>query len=202
MSYRETPLHLPSAHLDPHEEVIPVEIGMPTDLLDRCHAPQLGFQWCWAAVAQTVLAVNEIDIDQASIVEETFGRCPNGALPDSPATLQQLTETLNRTAQSRDLTPRVVMSDLHVGVDFNLIREELCWFKPVILAFGGNGAIGHAVLCTGILYNNHNATMQAVIVRDPSPRVGARGRRALTRQECERIIAMWTVRAQHWPETF
>src|SRR5712672_2043132 len=61
------------------------DVGLPSKIWDSdIYGEQRKSQWCWAASIQMTLKLGNIDVDQASIVRRSFGKSPDGDLPNWP----------------------------------------------------------------------------------------------------------------------
>jgi len=129
-------------------------------------------QWCWAACIEMVFRYYGLQVPQAQIVQQTWGRIVN--LPGLPG---QILENLNRPwidAAGRQFR---VSGDAFTANPITA-AQDLAQDMPLII-----GTMGHAMVLTALTYVrdlNGNGYVISAVVRDPWP---GRGRRVLSAQE-------------------
>lgn len=166
-------------------------VGLPSKIWNTdIYAEQRNSQWCWAASIQMVLKLQDIDVDQSSIVRRSYGVSPDGALPNWPGSFQVITRNLNGWSVTDSGTDYLVScafhpEGLHDGrwlpsspmkaLMAPLAIESFDERKGIILGYSPkNGGSGHAVVLSGIEYfndpnRNNLPVLTSITVRDPWP---------------------------------
>jgi len=157
-------------------------VGLPTDRMVDSAAQQRGSNWCWAACVQMVLSAKGIKVDQADVVQRTYGQ-----LVDLPGGHEQIATRLSGWFDTRSgktlLAASLVGGRLQEGLLYSYLKNQ----SPLILGVTYPGAeIGHAVVVTAAIFKITEAglELQQVVIRDPSPEYAAqKGKRLLTPEE-------------------
>lgn len=157
-------------------------VGIPTDRMAEVAAEQRGQNWCWAACVQMVLSTKGITVDQAEVVQRTYG-----ALVDAPGGGYDILGNLSGWFPTRSgrtlLAASVVPGPMQHGLLYSYLKNQ----SPLILGVSYPGAsIGHAVVVTAAVFkvSDTGLELREVIIRDPSPDLAAqKGKRRLTREE-------------------
>lgn len=145
-------------------------------------AEQQGQNWCWAACVQMVLSSKGIKVNQADVVQRTYG-----AVVDAPGGAEAILSRLSGWFQTRSgrmlLAASVVPGPMQEGLLYSYLKNQ----SPLILGVSYPGAqIGHAVVVTAAVFKISDAGLELkeVVVRDPWPDHAAqKGKRVLTREE-------------------
>lgn len=157
-------------------------VGIPTDRMVEVAAEQQGQNWCWAACVQMVLSTKGIKVNQADVVQRTYG-----AVVDAPGGADAILSRLSGWFQTRSgrtlLAASVVPGPMQEGLLYSYLKNQ----SPLILGVSYPGAsIGHAVVVTAAVFKVSDAGLELkeVVVRDPWPDLAAqKGKRKLTREE-------------------
>jgi hypothetical protein len=157
-------------------------VGIPTDRMVEVAAEQQGQNWCWAACVQMVLSTKGIKVNQADVVQRTYG-----AVVDAPGGADAIQSRLSGWFQTRSgrtlLAASVVPGPMQEGLLYSYLKNQ----SPLILGVSYPGAsIGHAVVVTAAVFKVSEAGLELkeVVVRDPWPDLAAqKGKRKLTREE-------------------
>jgi len=171
--------------------------GIPSSEMNYCAATQGASQWCWAACIQMVLRRHGVEMDQATIVERTYGRDPFGRLPDWPASFETITRNLNGWGIDQRGRRYTIASRFGQGAPpAALLVAEMRARRPVILAYQSGPMSGHAVVCTGVTFTETpgGVVVHSIVVRDPSPlaaAAGLRGRVEYSAASIARFITGW-----------
>ena len=145
-------------------------------------AEQQGQNWCWAACVQMVLSSKGIKVDQADVVQRTYG-----AVVDAPGGADAILNRLSGWFQTRSgrmlLAASAVPGPMQQGLLYSYLKNQ----SPLILGVNYPGAsIGHAVVVTAAIFKISDAGLELkeVIVRDPWPgHATQKGKRKLTPEE-------------------
>ena len=162
-------------------------VGIPTDRMVEVAAEQQGQNWCWAACVQMVLSTKGIKVNQADVVQRTYG-----AVVDAPGGADAILSRLSGWFQTRSgrtlLAASVVPGPMQEGLLYSYLKNQ----SPLILGVSYPGAsIGHAVVVTAAVFKVSDAGLELkeVVVRDPWPDLAAqKGKRKLTREEFANAI--------------
>lgn len=133
---------------------------------------QLESQWCWAACIEMVFAFHGYELDQETIVRDTWG-----AIYNLPAQPYHIVQNLNRSWVDRN-GRRFRSSGDSFSANPMTAAQDLASDQPLIIGTGG-----HAMVLTALVYDVDgygNGQVLEAIVRDPWP---GRGRRSLSAQE-------------------
>ena len=157
-------------------------VGIPTDRMVEVAAEQQGQNWCWAACVQMVLSTKGIKVDQADVVQRTYG-----AMVDAPGGADAILSRLSGWFQTRSgrtlLAASIVPGPMQEGLLYSYLKSQ----SPLILGVSNPGAsIGHAVVVTAAVFKISDAGLELkeVVVRDPWPDYAAqKGKRKLTPEE-------------------
>ena len=161
------------------------EAGLPF-APDMRTAPQECQFWCWAACIETIFAVAGHEVPQQEIVTRVYGN-PVCAVADGP-TISRAVSGAWRDRRGRNFAARCEpIIDTQFGIwrgDAHLLAAaDLEANRPLIL-----GALGHAVLLTGMTFwrdGYGNAQVAQMVIRDPWPTNP--NRRVLSMQEAQQI---------------
>ena len=126
--------------------------------------------WCWAACIETIFRFHGYRVDQGRIVEKVFG-----SLIDTPANSPQIVYGVDGDWESDDGRSFEARAEVLWDTAFSFGRpdaaaqaaQELATGHPLIL-----GALGHAVVLTGMKYQRDmasNGRVYELTVRDPWP---------------------------------
>jgi len=145
-------------------------------------AEQQGQNWCWAACVQMVLSTKGIKVNQADVVQRTYG-----AVVDAPGGLADIVTRMSGWFNTRSGRTLLIASHVPGPLQPGLLYSYLKTQSPLILGVSYPGAdIGHAVVVTAAVFKTGDAVLELreVVIRDPSPQFAAqKGKRTLTPQE-------------------
>ncbi|MFN8255806.1 MAG: papain-like cysteine protease family protein [Bacteroidales bacterium] len=146
-------------------------VGIPGSKLNYATSVQKKPLWCWAASIQMVLNYYNVAITQEQIVEQTYGKNPDGSIPNLPANLETLHRNLNNWGIDNKGKRYFVNAEFGFGPpEAILLIEELSQKRPVIIGYKGN--VGHhIVVITALSYyeSELGPVINTIIVRDPLP---------------------------------
>lgn len=159
------------------------EAGILSNIAHVSARSQYANQWCWAACIEMIFRHYGRPVQQARIVQETFGSIVN-----MPAQPQQILYALNRPWIDDHGRPFSAQADV-MSANLMTALQDLQQDHPLVI-----GTLGHAMVLTAMGYAQSPYTgvqLQRLIVRDPWP---GRGRRELTGQEAFNISFLARVR--------
>lgn len=147
--------------------------GIKSDIMDSVYAKQNDTNWCWAACIEMIAKYNGVNISQEYFVHSYCGVTQYGRLKNCPAPVDIITSNLNwcaYTGWNRKKT-HCIKTSVHFGKpNVDTLIALLKINKPVIIAYNTGSDVGHAVVLTGISYDDgiFGKELNYIVVRDPA----------------------------------
>jgi ABC-type bacteriocin/lantibiotic exporter with double-glycine peptidase domain len=144
-----------------------IHVGMDSKLLNYSYAKQNRSNWCWAACIEMITKYYGLHIKQEFFAQNHCGIDANGWIKDCPAPVDVITSNLNWCHKTHCIKTQVFSGRPDEDSLVKLLNADI----PVILAYRQRGPIGHAVVMTGITYEEtmFGTEPTSLIVRDPAP---------------------------------
>ena len=144
-----------------------IHVGMDSKLLNYSYAKQNRSNWCWAACIEMITKYYGVHLRQEFFAQSHCGVNPYGSIIDCPAPVDVITNNLNWCYKTHCIKTQVY----HGRPDQDSLVKLLKADMPIILAYRYGGPIGHAVVMTGITFEEtiFGTDPTSIIVRDPAP---------------------------------
>ncbi len=185
-------------------------VVIPDYKLNLTYASQKMTNWCWAAAISNLFHYYGAVVSQERIVSEAFDVDPTNGLPNSGASVEMITQCLNKQWIDDNGQAFTVTAHQHTRVPrAEQLILELTKEHPLLVAYYNCPTAGHAVLITGCSYKKaeKGPLINAIFLRDPMPKFdfgsGAsyeelNGEKIVSRtnQFVKSVEAVWIVRVE------